>query len=179
MIVLAKTPSRRENRIISSRPMWVARKMQSAEIGGLTYPWSKTMRKPAFVVMLSVLLSTIALTQINGADVAEAKLIRGTLKGRVLSTGTGRVLLLDQTGKILWKHKGRNCSDIWMLAGGNVIMGIYGVIRGKDGAGLLEITREKKLVWRYASPDKKGDRHMMGVQLLDEKGKPLPGPALR
>lgn len=48
-----------------------------------------------------------------------------------------------------------------------------------DGAALLEITRDKKLVWRYASPAKRGDRHMMGVQLLDEKGKPLPGPALR
>ena len=311
------------------------------------------MRKPTFIVLLAVVLSAVGLVQIDGADVAESKLIYGTLKGQVLATGTGRMLLLDNTGKILWKHKGGNCSDIWMLKngnilladnnvievdpktdkvvwsykpamqkgggtfacqrlkngntmvgensagrivevdpkgkivfelklplcqpgshnnlrhvrklangnylvcykakalvreytpagkvvfevkvkpiafsavrlpngntvvghidcvtefdpkgkqvwqfdkkelkgvkvgmicgihvlpGGNVVMGIYGVVRGQDGAGLLEITREKKLVWRYASLSKKGDRHMMGVQLLDEKGKPLPGPALR
>ena len=311
------------------------------------------MRKVTFVVLLAVVLSAVALTSLNGADISESKLIHGTLKGQVLATGTGRMLLLDNTGKILWKHKGGNCSDIWMLAsgnilladnnvvevdpktdkvvwsykpamqkgggtfacqrlkngntmvgensagrivevdpkgkivfelklpecqpgshnnlrhvrklpngnylvaykakamvreytpagkvvfevktkpiafsavrlpngntvvghinfitefdpkgkqvwqfdkkelkgvkigmicgihvlpGGNVVMGIYGAVRGKDGAGLLEITRDKKLVWRYASPSKKGDRHMMGVQLLDEKGKPLPGPALR
>ena len=58
-------------------------------------------------------------------------------------------------------------------------MGIYGVVREKDGAGLIEITRDKKLVWRYVDASKKGDRHMMGVQLLNEKGKPRPGTALR
>jgi len=311
------------------------------------------MRKVTFAVLLAILTSDVGPAPTEAADVTETKLIHGTLKGQVLSTGTGRVLLLDRTGKVLWKHKGRNCSDIWMLPGGNilfadnnvmevdpktdkivwsykpemqkgggafacqrlkngntmvgensagrivevdpkgkivfelklplcqpgshnnlrhvrklpngnylvaykakamvreytpagkvvfevkvkpiafsavrlpngntvvghvncvtefdpkgkqvwqfdkkelpnvkisaicgihvlpggnVVMGVYGVIRGKDGAGLLEITREKKLVWRYTSPDKKGDRHMMGVQLLDEKGKLLPGSALR
>ena len=303
--------------------------------------------------MSSLLLSAIGLTHINGADPADAKVVYGTLTGRVLATGTGRMLLLDNTGKILWKHKGGNCSDIWMLKNGNVlladnnvvevdpktdkvvwsykpamqkgggtfacqrlengntmvgensagrivevdpkgkivfelklplcqpgnhnnlrhvrklangnylvaykskgmvreytpagkvvfevkvkpiafsavrlpngntvvghinfvtefdpkgkqvwqfdkkeiegvkigmicgihvlpngniVMGIYGAAKGKDGASLLEVTREKKLVWRYAGPEKGGDKHMVGVQLLDEKGKPLPGPALR
>ena len=333
--------------------MRFARKVQSTEIGGPVYPGSKTMRKVTLVVLLAVLLSTIGLASLDGADVAETKLIHGTLKGQVLATGTGKVLLLDQTGKTIWKHKGRNCSDIWMLASGNilfadnnvievdpktdkivwtykpaqqkgggafacqrlengntmvgensagrivevdpkgkivfelklplcqsgshnnlrnvrklangnylvaykakamvreytpegkvvfevkvkpvafsavrlpngntvvghidcvtefdpkgkqvwqfnkkelqgvkvgaicgihvlpsgnVVMGIYGVVREKDGAGLIEITRDKKLVWRYIDASKKGDRHMMGVQLLDEKGKPLPGAALR
>ncbi len=299
--------------------------------------------------MLSLLLSVVGLTSLNGADVAGAKLIRGTLKGQILATGTGRVLLLNNTGKILWKHKGGNCSDIWMLkngnvlladnnvveidpktdkvvwsykpemqkgggtfacqrlengntmvgensagrivevdpkgkivfelklplcqpgshnnlrhcrklpngnylvaykakamvreytpagkvvfeaktkpiafsavrlpngntvvghinsvtefdpkgkevwrfdrkdikefkigmicgihvlSNGNVVMGVYGATRGSGGAGLLEINRDKKVVWRYVC----SDRHMMALQLLDEKGKPLPGPALR
>jgi len=307
------------------------------------------MRKVTFVILLAVLLSTIGLASLDGADPAETKLIHGTLNNRILATGTGRMLLLDNTGKILWKHKGANCSDIWMLKNGNIlladnnvievdpksdkvvwsykpemqkgggtfacqrlengntmvgensagrivevdpkgkivfelklplcqpgshnnlrhvrklangnylvaykakamvreytpagkvvfevktkpiafsavrlpngntvvghincvtefdpkgkqvwqfdkkeikdvkigmicgihvlpsgniVMGIYAAAKGKDGASLLEITREKKLVWRYVA----GDRHMMGVQLLDEKGKPLPGPALR
>ncbi|MDP6544501.1 MAG: PQQ-binding-like beta-propeller repeat protein [Phycisphaerae bacterium] len=307
------------------------------------------MRKPAFVVLPAVLLSIVALTSLNGAEAVESKAIHGTLKGQVLATGTGRMVLLDNTGKILWKHKGGNCSDIWMLKNGNIlladnnvievdpksdkvvwsykpemqkgggtfacqrlkngntmvgensagrivevdpkgkivfelklpdckpgshnnlrhvrklangnylvaykakamvreytptgkvvfevktkpiafsavrlpngntvvghinfitefdpkgkvvwqfdrkefkdvkigmicgihvqpngniVMGIYAAVKGVDGASLLEITRDKKLVWRYVA----GDRHMMGVQLLDEKGKPLPGPALR
>ena len=298
--------------------------------------------------MLSVLVSVGGLAVLNGADSSAVKPIYGTLKGQVLATGGRRMLLLDNTGKILWKHKGGNCSDIWMLKNGNVlladnnvvevdpktdkvvwsykpamqkgggtfacqrlengntmvgensagrivevdpkgkivfelklpdcqsgshnnlrhvrklangnylaaykakamvreytpkgkvvfevkvkpiafsavrlpngntvvghinnvtefdpkgkqvwqfdrkeikdvkigmicgihvlpsgniVMGIYGANTSKDGASLLEITRKKKLVWRYP-----GDKHMMGVQLLDEKGKPLAGPALR
>jgi outer membrane protein assembly factor BamB len=298
--------------------------------------------------MLSLLLSIGGLTVLNGAKATADKPIYGKLKGQILATGAGRMLLLDSTGKILWKHKGGNCSDIWMLKNGNVlladnniievnpktdkvvwsykpemqkgggtfacqrlkngntmvgensagrivevdpkgkivfelklpeckpgshnnlrhvrklpngnylvaykakamvceytpkgevvlkikikpiafsavrlpngntvvghinciteydskgkqvwqfdkkeikdvkigmitgihvlpsgniVMGIYGATTSKDGASLLEITRDKKVVWRYP-----GDRHMMAVQLLDEKGKPLPGPALR
>jgi len=307
------------------------------------------MRKITFVVLFLVVVSTIGLASISGADSAESKLIHGAFKGRILATGTGRVLLLDNTGKILWKHKGGNCSDIWMLKNGNVLladnnvveidpktdkvvwsykpemqkgggtfacqrlengntmvgenssgrivevdpkgkivfelklplckpgshnnlrhvrklasgnylvaykaqamvreytpkgkvvlevktkpiafsavrlpngntvvghinsvtefdpkgkevwrfdkkdvtefkigmicgihvlpngnvaMGIYGATRGKGGAGLLEINREKKVVWRYVC----SDRHLMAVQILDEKGKPLAGAALR
>ena len=306
------------------------------------------MRKIMFGVLLAVVLSTIDLASLNGAGADGGKTVYGTLKGQVLATGAGRMVLLDKTGKILWKHKGGNCSDIWMLkngnilladnnvvevdpktdkvvwsykpamqkgggtyacqrlengntmvgensagrivevdpkgkivfelklplcqpgshnnlrhvrklangnylvaykgkamvreytpkgevvfeakvkpiafsavrlpngntvvghincvtefdpkgkqvwqfdkkelkdvkigaitgihvqSNGNIVMGIYGANTSKDGASLLEITREKKLVWRYL-----GDKHMMAVQLLDEKGKPLPGPALR
>jgi outer membrane protein assembly factor BamB len=311
------------------------------------------MWRPALtiIVILSVVLSVIGPEVLNGADpvAAEAKAIYGTLAGRILATGAGRMVLIDQAGKILWKHKGKNCSDIWMLPNGNVLladnnivevnpktdkvvwsykppmqkgggsfacqrlkngntmvgensagriveidpkgkvvfelklplckpgshnnlrharklpdgnylvcykaqalvreytpagkvvfevkikpfpfsavrlpngntvighingvsefdakgkavwkfdkkeikdvkigmicgihvlpngniaMGLYAAIRGKDGASLLEITRDKKVVWRYAT----GDRHMMSLQVLDKKGKPLPGPALK
>jgi len=315
------------------------------------------MRKSTVVVLLSTILSvllfaTIAL-RIDAAAEDGAKLVHGTLNGQVLATGSGRVLLLDKTGKTIWQRKGQNCSDIWMLKNGNILfadnnvievdpktnkvvwtyrpkqqkgggtfscqrlengntvvgensagrivevdpkgkivfelklpfcqpgshnnlrmvrklkngnylvcykakalvreytpkgkvvfevkvskiafsavrlpngntvvghiecvtefdpkgkqvwqfnkkelagvkigaicgihvlpngniaMGVYGVVRAKDGAGVFEITRDKKLVWRFVDPSKNGPRHMMGVQVLDEKGKPLPGPALR
>ena len=299
--------------------------------------------------MITSILSAIALTSLNAADATGDKRIHGTLMGHILATGTGRMLLMDNTGKIIWQHKGGNCSDIWMLKNGNVlladnnvieidpktdkvvwsykpaaqkgggtfacqrlengntmvgensagrivevdpkgkivfelklplcqtgshnnlrhvrklangnylvaykakalvreytpkgeivfevkvkpiafsavrlpngntvvghinnvteydpkgkivwqfdkkeikdvkigmicgihvqpsgniVMGVYGANNSKDGAALLEITRKKKLVWRYVGKD----RHMMGVQLLDEKGKPLAGAALR
>ena len=303
--------------------------------------------------MAVVVLCTLGALQVNGIVMAEEKMIHGTLTGQVLATGSGKVLLLDQAGKILWKHKGQNCSDIWMLKNGNilfadnsvievnpktgkvvwtykpkqqkgggtfscqrlangntvvgensagrivevdkdgkivfelklplcqpgshnnlrmvrklkngnylvchkgkalvreytpkgevvfevkvsgvafsavrlpggntvvghincvteydakgkqvwqfdkkelasvkigaicgihvqpngnVVMGIYGIVKKPDGAGVMEVTRDKKLLWRYVDTSKAGARHMMGVQLLDAKGKPLPGPALR
>ena len=307
------------------------------------------MRK-SLVVVAVVALGVMFVT---GPVLGEEKLIQGTLKGQILTTGSGKVLLLDKTGKTLWEHKGQNCSDVWMLAngnvlladnnvveinpktdkvvwtyrppqqkgggtftcqrladgntmvgensagrivevdkegkivfelklplcqpgshnnlrmvrkldngnylvcykdkamvreytpkgkvvfevkvtqiaysavrlpngntvvghiesvtefdpkgkvvwqfnvkdlpgvklgmicgihvlpGGNVVMGFYRVAIGPDGAGLIEVTREKKLVWRYISRAKGGERHTMGVQKLDAKGKPLPGKALR
>ena len=36
-------------------------------------------------------------------------------------------------------------------------------------------TRNKELVWRYVNTSEKADRHMMGVQLLNKSGAPLPG----
>jgi len=314
------------------------------------------MRKttlPAFAVLLAIGLSTITASFLNGADATEAKLLYGSFKGRILATGSGRILLLDDSGRILWKHKGANCSDIWMLKNGNVLladnniveidpktdkvvwsykpkmqkggaafacqrlengdtmvgensagrivevdpkgkivfelklplcqpgshnnlrhvrklangnylvaykaramvreytptgkvvfevktkpiafsavrlpngntvvghinsvtefdpkgkevwrfdkkdvkefkvgmicgvhvlpcgniaMGVYAATRGSGGAGLLAVNRDKKVVWRYAGPEKGGDRHMMALQILDEKGKPLTGMALR
>ena len=307
------------------------------------------MRKITVLFVAAVVLSFTGMASLNAAKSASKPIIHGTLKGHLLATGAGRMLIMDNTGKILWKHKGGNCSDIWMLkngnvlladnnvvevdpktdkvvwsykpemqkggatftcqrlengntmvgensagrivevdpkgkivfelklplcqpgshnnlryvrklangnylaaykakglvreytpegkvvfevkvkpiafsavrlpngntvvghincitefdpkgkqvwqfdkkelkdvkigaitgihvqSNGNIVIGIYAADRGKDGASLLEITREKKLVWRYAG----GDRHMMGVQLLDNKGKPLPGPVLR
>lgn len=67
---------------------------------------------------------------------------------------------------------------IQCLPNGNVICGIYSVpLKHEKGAGLFEITRDKKIVWRYFYP--KGDRVMMGVQKLSADGKPFPGGALR
>ncbi len=93
----------------------------------------------------------------------------------------------DPKGKVVWQFDkaalagvkvGMICG-IHVLPGGNVAMGIYGIQRSPDGAGLLEVTREKKLVWRYIDTSKTGPRSMMALQVLDAKGKPLPGPALR
>ncbi|MDD2600757.1 MAG: hypothetical protein PHO37_16305 [Kiritimatiellae bacterium] len=62
------------------------------------------------------------------------------------------------------------------LPNGNVLCGIYSVpVTEAKGVGLLEITRDKKIVWRYLGPDK----NMMAAQKLSLDGKPLPGEALR
>ena len=93
----------------------------------------------------------------------------------------------DPAGKVVWQFHVKDLPGITLgmicgihvLPGGNVVVGFYRVAMGPDGAGLIEVTREKKLVWRYISMLKGGQRHTMGVQKLDKTGKPLPGKALR
>ncbi|MCP4375290.1 MAG: PQQ-binding-like beta-propeller repeat protein [bacterium] len=110
------------------------------------------MWKPvlSIVAILSVVLSVIGLEVLNGADVdpGETKAIYGTLTGRVLATGRGKMVLLDQSGKILWKYKGGNCSDIWMLPNGNVLLADNNVIEVNP--------KTDKVVWSYKPPMQKG-----------------------
>ena len=90
-------------------------------------------------------------------------------------------------GKAVWEFKKTDLPDvaIGMICGihvqpnGNLLMGIYQIQKVPNGAGALEITREKKLVWRYIDEAKNANGAMMGVQLLDAEGKPLPGDVLR
>ncbi len=89
----------------------------------------------------------------------------------------------DKHGKQVWQFNKNELSglEIGMICGihvlpnGNVVMGLYRAVQKDNGAGLLEITRNKKLVWRYVNTSAKTDRNMMAVQLLDKNGKPLPG----
>ncbi|HEY3324540.1 MAG TPA: hypothetical protein VGP72_29075 [Planctomycetota bacterium] len=93
----------------------------------------------------------------------------------------------DPQGKTVWEFKKTDLPDvaIGMICGvhvqpsGNVLMGIYQIQKVPNGAGALEITREKKLVWRYIDAAKNANGAMMGVQLLDAEGKALPGDVLR
>lgn len=93
----------------------------------------------------------------------------------------------DPKGHPVWAFKKEDLPEvaIGMITGihvqpnGNVLMGIYQIRKVPNGAGVLEITREKKLVWRYIDTAKGSNGAMMGVQLLDAEGKPLPGEVLR
>lgn len=90
-------------------------------------------------------------------------------------------------GKPVWQFNREELAglELGMICGihvqpnGNVVMGFYRAVQTAHGAGLLEITRDKELVWRYVRPSGRTDRHMMGVQLLSADGRPLPGDALR
>jgi prepilin-type processing-associated H-X9-DG protein len=81
------------------------------------------------------------------APATEAK-VEGELKGRLIATGGGRVVLLDQTGKALWEHKGKNVHDVWMLKNGNVLFA--------DGNVKEVDPKENKVVFEYAPKVTKG-----------------------
>jgi hypothetical protein len=91
----------------------------------------------------------------------------------------------DAAGKVVWSFAGdeipgvtiMNMTGMHLLPGGNVAVGCYSAYKGQDGTGLFEITRDRKLVWRYSNP--KADKSMMAIQRLDADGKPLSGRCLR
>ena len=55
----------------------------------------------------------------------------------------GKVFLVGADGKVEWEHPARNCNDLWVLPNGNLLF--------STGHGVLEVTREKKEVFRYDS----------------------------
>jgi outer membrane protein assembly factor BamB len=106
--------------------------------------------------------------------------------GNTVISSIDHVTEYDPKGTVVWDFandaiagvKISAMTGINVLPNGNVLIGCYAAYdkEGK-GTGMLEITRDKKLVWRYANPA--GDREMMGVQLLDADGKCLKGQTLR
>lgn len=89
----------------------------------------------------------------------------------------------DPKGNTVWDFKPKRDLpglNLGMICGlhvqpsGNIAMGFYRILKEGNGAEFLEITREKKLVWKYLSA--KPPRARMGIQVLDAKGKPLADP---
>ena len=94
--------------------------------------------------------------------------------GNTLVSSLNQLTEYDKDGNQVWEFKKddlpgvviQNMTGIQVLPNGNVVIGCYSAYT-KEGAGtgMLEITRERNLVWRYVSPGRR-DTSMMGVQLL-------------
>lgn len=108
-----------------------------------------------------------------------------TDKDSTLVAALGKITEFDARGKVLWEFantdlpgvKITNMTGMHLLANGNIVTGCYSAYDKQEGTGLLEITRDKKMVWRLSDP--KLGHSMMAVQKLDPAGKPLPGECLR
>jgi outer membrane protein assembly factor BamB len=108
-----------------------------------------------------------------------------TPQGDTLISSLDQIEEFDAQGKKTWScsvqeipgTKPRNLTGLQWLANGHVVAGCYQGYKDGEGFGLLEISREKQLVWGYSQP--KGDHSMMGVELLTPTGGALPGPCLR
>jgi hypothetical protein len=108
-----------------------------------------------------------------------------TPKGTTYVSTLDRVIEYDAAGKKVWEFANTdlagvtitNMCGINLLPSGNLAIGCYASYKNGEGTGLLEITREKKLVWRYSNP--KGDSSLMAIEVLDANGKPPAGECLR
>lgn len=92
--------------------------------------------------------------------------------GNTLVSTLGQITEYDKDGNEVWEFKKddlpgvtiQNMTGIQVLPNGNIVTGCYAAYTPEGaGTGMLEITREKKLVWRYVSPGRR-DTNMMGVQ---------------
>lgn len=106
--------------------------------------------------------------------------------GNTLVGHIDRITEYNPRGEAVWEFSNQDIPgvvinsicDVHALPNGHLAVGVYRAY-GNDGegTGLFEITRDKQLVWRYADPT--ADKNMMGIQVLDADGKPLPGAPLR
>ena len=100
--------------------------------------------------------------------------------GNTLISSLSQITEYDKDGNQVWEFKKddlpgvviQNMTGIQVLPNGNVVTGCYSAYT-KEGAGtgMLEITRDRKLVWRYASPARR-DKSMMGVQMIGAGSEP-------
>ncbi|OHE79086.1 MAG: hypothetical protein A2107_12525 [Verrucomicrobia bacterium GWF2_62_7] len=104
-----------------------------------------------------------------------------TEKGTALVSSLAKLMEFDAAGKIVWEFantdipgvKITNMTALHLLPNGNIVTGCYRAYDKGEGTGLLEITRDKKLVWRLSDPKLAGT--MMAVQKLDANGKAMAG----
>ncbi|MCP4454453.1 MAG: hypothetical protein GY809_23605 [Planctomycetes bacterium] len=91
----------------------------------------------------------------------------------------------DAQGRTVWQFSNTQFEGLYInaicglhaLPNGHIVVGVYAAYKDGQGTAMFEITRDKQLVWRYADPS--ADGTIMGVQMLDAKGRALPGDTLR
>lgn len=72
--------------------------------------------------MKTSIITTLSLLAIFSSPIhAERPIMEGKPSGHILATGAKRVMILNDKGEVIWKHKGSNVSDCWMLKNGNVL----------------------------------------------------------
>jgi outer membrane protein assembly factor BamB len=108
-----------------------------------------------------------------------------TPQGTTLVSSLDQITEFNNAGQSVWTCTTsdipgvtiHNMTGLHLLANGNLVVGCYRAYNNGEGSALLEITHDKKLVWRYANP--RGDGTMMPVELLSPEGNALPGPCRR
>ena len=108
-----------------------------------------------------------------------------TPRGSTFVSSLDRLTEFDGQGEKIWEFACReaagvvvqNLTGLQWLPNDHVVCGCYRAYQDGQGCGLLEITREKTVAWRYVNP--KADGTMMAVQLLSPEGRALAGPCHR
>lgn len=102
------------------------------------------------------------------------------VNGNTLASTLDQITEYDKGGNEVWEFKKtdvpdvtiQNITGIHVLPNGHIVAGCYSAYtQDGQGTGMFEITRDKKLVWRYVSPGFR-DKSMMGVHKQVESTEP-------
>ncbi len=103
----------------------------------------------------------------------------------VCCTNGNRVVDFAADGKLVWQLTNDDLPGPWLqdpcggqvLPNGNIVITSYaGGRHDPDAPKLIEVNRDKEVVWTYSDGQKAGIHHF---QILDTNGKKLEGPALK
>lgn len=103
----------------------------------------------------------------------------------VCCTNGNRVVDFDASGKVIWTLTNEDLPGAWLqdpcgaqvLPNGNVVITSYAGGRADvDAPKLMEVTRDKQVVWTYRDGQKVGVHHF---QLLTTNGEKIAGPILK
>jgi len=105
--------------------------------------------------------------------------------GNTLVSHLNQISEFNAKGEVVWAFRATDIPGLkinymcgmHVLPNGNIAVGVYSAYSGRGEVGLFEITRDKKIVWKYSNP--RSDQSMMSLQILDSKSKPLSGELLR
>ncbi|QDV25463.1 SMP-30/gluconolactonase/LRE family protein [Aureliella helgolandensis] len=103
----------------------------------------------------------------------------------VCCTHANRVVDFDSTGKVHWQLTNEDLPGEWLqdpcggqlLPNGNIVVTSYaGGQKDPQAPKLIEVNRDKKVVWTHSDGQKHGIHHF---QILSTNGTPLEGPVLK
>lgn len=112
----------------------------------------------------------------DGAVIAEQKQPPLAFKaeplpnGHMMVSSLDRIVEYDAAKKVVWEFKAdaipgvtiRNMTGFQRLPNGNLLIGCYSPYAKDEGNSAFEITRGKKLVWRYHTPKNKASVMAVG-----------------
>ena len=122
---------------------------------------------PKGEIVFEVKLNTIAFSAVR---LPNGNTIVGDIKQVVEFSPEGKEVWKLETSDLKEVELGMLCG-VNVLPNGNMLIGIYAAKQTEKGGSLIEVTRDKKVVWRYYKI--KGDRCMMSGQKLDSEGKAI------
>ena len=102
------------------------------------------------------------------------------VNGNTLVSTLAQITEYDPDGNQVWEFAAtdilgvtiQNMTGFQVLPNGNLVVGCYAAYTKEgQGTGMFEITRDKKLVWKYESPGQR-DKSMMGVHKLSGTATP-------
>ena len=108
-------------------------------------------------------------------------------EGRTLvcCTNGNRVVEFDKQGKVIWELTNDDLPGPWLqdpcggqvLPNGNIVITSYAAGRkDRNAPKLIEVNRDKKVVWTYKDGEQSGIHHF---QIIDTNGERLPGLPLK